>query len=200
MKNKTTKSSSIINYSPEQHLALTRRIRASDDAAFEQLIQVSQRVLYALIWRMLRNHDDTNDIIQDAFIKLYEHRRSIRRNRPVFPYLQKIAINLSINRLQARKRVNVLENEDFDHIVAASTHEAESEQAEALAIAARAVELLPHEQKIVMRLRVQEEMSYQEIADVLKLRVGTVMSRLARARQKIVVFFSEEHKVQKERI
>ena len=177
-----------------QH-TLGSELKNGDEQAFSRLIQACQRQLYALIWRILRNHEDTNDILQDTFLRLYQNVDKLHDDQPVLPYLRKIAINLSINKLKSTRRVLSLE-QAFEVAEECKTDQ-QAEHNELLVFVQAAIKKLPREQQLVLILRVQEGLSYQEIAGALNLRVGTVMSRLSRAREKIYKTVRKRNKLQK---
>lgn len=179
---------------PEQ-IALSSRIKAGDRQAFAHLIAGTQRALYALIWRLLRSHEETNDILQDTYLRLYERRNRVDTSQPIVPYLRRIAVNLALNRLKKVRRQVGLEDMLAD--ARDSCIEARTETAEMLDLAAKAISGLPEKQQLVLLLRVQENMSYQEIADALGIRIGTVMSRLARARERIIDQLEKAHRLPK---
>lgn len=173
-------------------LDLARRLRDGQRAAFSDMLKLYQRPLYAVIWRLLRNHEDTHDVLQETYLRVYQHHSRLDPDKPIFPYVRKIAINLSLNKIKSLKRQVPLEQaatqqNDVDT-------ELQVERRETLALVRRAIEELPREQQLVLTLRIQNGMSYQEIADALELRLGTVMSRLARAREKIAQYVKSQNK------
>lgn len=173
-------------------------LKQGDHEIFAHFIRSNQRQIYALIWRMLRNHEDCNDILQDAFFRFYQNLDKLHNDRPALPYLRRIAINLSINKLKSTKRMLSL-----DHAFEiADNHAADCdvEHNELLEAAQKALKKLPREQQLVFLLRVQDGLSYQEIAYALHVKVGTVMSRLARAREKLFKAVRKHGKPQKDEI
>ncbi len=173
------------NERTEERIAHIRALRNGDNAAFSQLIRETQRTLYAIVWRMLRSQEEAADIVQEAYVKVYEHRDRLDVNQPVFPYLKRIAVNLALNRL--RKLAPQSHTEQvIEHLPAEESAAGEVEYDELVRHVHAAVAGLPEEQRQVLELRLQERLSYQEIADRLNIKIGTVMSRLARAREKMM--------------
>lgn len=178
--------------SDDAQIDLARRLRAGHRAAFSDMLKLYQRPLYAVIWRMLRNHEDTHDVLQETYLRVYQHHGRLDPDKPIFPYVRKIAINLSLNKIKSLKRQVPLEQAGMQqNDVDTELH---VERRETLALVRRAIEELPREQQLVLTLRIQNGMSYQEIADALELRLGTVMSRLARAREKIAQYVKLQNK------
>ena len=192
MNTNTFSENSTTELDVEAQKAFSQKIKAGDREAFTAFIRMSQRPLYGLIWKMLRNHADTDDILQETYLKLFEKRDRLNTDRPIFPYARKIAVNLTLTRLKSRTREVGLE-EHVDIPANETPAQKESDNQETLALARKAIEQLPDDQKLVIQLRLQDELSYKEIANTLNMRIGTVMSRLARAREKIAAYIHKEN-------
>jgi RNA polymerase sigma-70 factor (ECF subfamily) len=178
---------------------LVLRARAGDREAFAEIVRTYQRRIYAVAMRMTRRHEVADDITQDTFVRAYRNLDRFEIGRPLRPWLTRIATNLAINYLNgAAKREQPLYTEDAPggpgrpEEARASRQErldANPERAlesEELALdLERAVSLLPIEQRTVFLLKVVEEMRYEEIAKLLGISEGTVMSRLSRARGRL---------------
>ncbi|HXV60556.1 MAG TPA: sigma-70 family RNA polymerase sigma factor [Vicinamibacteria bacterium] len=180
---------------PENELVV--RARAGDRDAFAEIVRSYQTRVYAVAMRMTRRHDVADDIAQDTFVRAYRHLDRFELGRPLGPWLKKIAVNLSINYLNASaRREETCDAEAFpDGTFEPEPREPDAfeqlrsqEFAEALE---RAVASLPVEQQCVFRLKVVEGMRYEEIATALNLSAGTVMSRLSRARARLKVLLKE---------
>jgi RNA polymerase sigma-70 factor (ECF subfamily) len=163
---------------------------AGDRQAFSNLVVKYQRPLYAVLRRLVRQHEDTDDLLQETFVRAYQHLKDFDLGRPVYPWLHRIAVNLAITFIQRRNRQPNFSalgtDEIFPTVVADGEDPAEqTEHGEFIAALETAIARLPAEQRIVLLLRTREEMSYQELSEVLGIEMGTVMSRLARAREKL---------------
>ncbi|MDZ7361733.1 MAG: sigma-70 family RNA polymerase sigma factor [candidate division KSB1 bacterium] len=163
-------------------------LRGEKDA-FAQLVAKYQKPLYAALRRLVRRHDDTDDLLQEAFVRAYQHLKDFDHSRPFYPWLHRIAVNLAITFIQRRKRQSNFSGLNVDEIfptAPVTDHPDEkAEQSEMLAALEKAIERLPAEQRVVLLLRTREDMSYQELSEHLGIEIGTVMSRLARAREKL---------------
>ncbi len=169
----------------EHRIAHIRALKRGDNAAFSDLIRETQRKLYPIVWRIVRSQDEAADVIQEAYVKLYEHRERLDVNQPVFPYLKRIAVNLALNRV----RKLAPENSSSSLLDEMRSGEVASHAVEYDELVRRvhaAVLELPEEQRRVLELRLQEKLSYQQIAETLGIKPGTVMSRLSRAREKMM--------------
>jgi RNA polymerase sigma-70 factor (ECF subfamily) len=158
--------------------------------AFESLVRRYQHQVYALCRRLTGAHQSADDLAQETFIKAYFALDRFESAWPLYPWLRKIAVNAGLNYIKARSRERPLDDGslgDRNVPVAAKGDDPEErlERAEFQARLDWAVESLPADQKSVFVLRLHESLSYEEIARTLDLPLGTVMSRLNRARQKL---------------
>jgi RNA polymerase sigma-70 factor (ECF subfamily) len=157
--------------------------------AFAQLVAKYQRQLYVALRRIIRNHDDTDDLLQEALVRAYQHLKEFDRGRPFYPWLHRIGVNLAITFIQRRGRQSnfsgLSTEEIFPTAPVSDNPDEKAERSEMMAALEQAIERLPAEQKAVLLLRTREDMSYQELSAHLGIEIGTVMSRLARAREKL---------------
>lgn len=175
---------------------LVVRARGGDQDAFAEIVRGYQRRVYGVALRMTRRHEVADDIAQDTFVRAYRSLDRFELGRPLGPWLVKIAVNLSINYLNApARREQALYSEEMPDgpAGAAVTPDpvreplesnpmrrlASNEFARALA---GALEKLSPEHRAVLTLKVDEGLRYDEIAETLGISRGTVMSRLFRAR------------------
>ncbi|HEY3121615.1 MAG TPA: sigma-70 family RNA polymerase sigma factor [Vicinamibacteria bacterium] len=165
---------------------LVARARAGNFFAFEEIVKRHQRRVYGVAWRILRRHDLADDVTQETFIRAHRFLHDFDLGRPFGPWVCRIAANLAVNRLRSpERREEALD--DRQHAAPASSGDplAGLLEKEAQAVLDRALDELPPEQRAVFVLRVSEELSYREIAEALGLSMGTVMSRLWRARARL---------------
>ena len=169
---------------------LVRKAQQGDMDAFESLVRKYQQRVYALCRRLTGAHQSADDLAQETFIKAYFALARFDAQWPLYPWLRRIALNSGLNYLKARKRERPLlegtlgaRRTPFSAPV--DSPEERLERAEFEARFERAVASLPADQRSVFVLRFHESMSYEEISRTLDLPIGTVMSRLNRARQKL---------------
>jgi len=184
----TTPAEAIATTPAEDRAWIEATLRGEKDA-FAQLVAKYQKPLYVALRRLARNHDDTNDLLQEAFVRAYQHLKEFDRSRPFYPWLHRIAVNLALTFIQRRSRQTnfsgLSTEEIFPTAPETDNPDEKAERGEMLEALERAIERLPAEQKVVLLLRTREEMSYQELSEHLGIEIGTVMSRLARAREKL---------------
>lgn len=172
-------------------LELIRRSKQGDRAAFGQLVRRYQKRIYALCYRFGGSHDIADDLTQEAFIKAFEAIDTFDEQYPFYSWISRIATNNAINFIKRRKRQvgseegeTVLKMQETDAV--GSNPEQALSQKEIDKRYQQAIDNLPEEFRAVFVLRMHEDLRYEEIASRLKLSPGTVMSRLNRARQKLM--------------
>ncbi len=176
-------------------LELVRRSQKGDQEAFSELVMRYQKRVYYLVYGMLGNREDALDVTQEAFIKAFRGLQGFRGGGGFYTWLYRIAYNLSIDfRRKEWKKVNV-EYEDHlnhsdEHAVMPGPSPAfhpgkDAARKELNRVIMDAIQELPEQHRAVILLREVEGLSYDEIAKTLKVRKGTVMSRLHYARQRL---------------
>ena len=175
---------------------LVERARQGDRAAFQQLFEKYHRRAFAIALGVVKRPEDARDVVQEAFIKVHKHVATFQGNSTFYTWLYRIVINLSIDHLR-RKRKNVEWDEGFitkDDAAGDGTlvPKVEDEnpsktivRRELTAQIQAALETLPEIHRAVILLREVEGMSYEEMAQVLDVPKGTIMSRLFHARRKM---------------
>ena len=165
---------------------------ASGDAdAFEQLVLTYQTPIYNLCFRMVGNAEDAADLTQESFLKAWNHLHSFHYEAAFSTWLYRLASNTCLDFLRSMKRhpqisLTVEDNDGEEATLDIPDLSPSPEEAllcaEEKALLAQAMQELEPEQRQILTLRVVYEMSYADIADVLRIREGTVKSRLSRAR------------------
>jgi RNA polymerase sigma-70 factor (ECF subfamily) len=174
---------------------LVERAQRGDKRAFELLVAKYQRKLGRLLSRFVRDAAEVEDVTQEAFIKAYRALPSFRGESAFYTWLYRIGINTAKNYLVALGRraptSTGFDNEeaegfeDAEQLRDASTPESELEGKEIAATVNHAMDALPADLRTAITLREIEGLSYEEIANVMNCPVGTVRSRIFRARDAI---------------
>jgi RNA polymerase sigma-70 factor (ECF subfamily) len=164
-----------------------QRVKNGDCNAFSPLIERYKLPLYRVMYGMVRNRDDAEDLVEEAFIKAYRSIKRFETGRPFYVWLRRIAVNNAINFLRKERRIRTDPLEYVAQKLANGRNDpvAMTEQKLLQERINTAMARLPKEFRIILSLKVEEDMSYSEISEALKIPRGTVMSRLARARQKL---------------
>jgi RNA polymerase sigma-70 factor (ECF subfamily) len=166
---------------------LLSRACGGDAVAFEEVVRRYQRRVYGVALRIVRRHDVADDVTQDTFLRAHQALASFDTSRPFGPWVCRIAANLAINHVRSPESREEGLPEGHDETPSAQQgplggvldREASDQLKEAMA-------LLSAEQRAVFVLRAVEGLSYKEIAEALDISAGTVMSRLFRARERLV--------------
>ena len=173
---------------------LIRRAQRGDADAFEQLLLEHQKNVYNLCYRMAGNPDDAMDLSQETFLRAWRCLDQYQFASAFSTWLYRLCSNICIDFLRRRRRQQTvpLTFEDADGeeqtYAVPDAQPLPEEQVELKltreTLAAAMAQLLP-EHRAVLQLRVVNEMSYEQIADVLDIQIGTVKSRLSRARNQL---------------
>ena len=173
---------------------LIRRAQSGDEGAFEQLLLAHQKSVYNLCLRMAGNPDDALDLSQEAFIRAWRALGQYQFDAAFSTWLFRLTGNICIDFLRKQKRQQHMsltatdEDESGEEFAVPDPAPGPEEQAvhnERRQAVARAMAALPEDYRAVMQLRAVEALSYEQIAEILDIKVGTVKSRLARARAQL---------------
>lgn len=174
---------------------LVARAQRGDKRAFELLVEKYQRKLVRLLSRLIRDPVEVEDVAQEAFIKAYRALPSFRGDSAFYTWLYRIGVNTAKNYLMAMGRraptsteLEAEEAEGYDEgeqLRDINTPESVTLSREIAATVNAAIDALPEELRTAIQLRELEGMSYEEIARVMDCPIGTVRSRIFRAREAI---------------
>jgi RNA polymerase sigma-70 factor (ECF subfamily) len=180
---------------------LVRRAQRGDTAAFDELVRRYQERIYATVYHMTSNHEDANDLAQEAFIKAYRALKSFKGDSSFFTWLYRIAVNKTINFLKQRKgRMHMSLNDlDFNaehdpelvSIVSDNTPRRDVNLAELQEKLNVAMQKLSEDHRLVVTLHDVQGMPHEEISKIMDCNVGTVRSRLFYARQQLQAYLSD---------
>jgi RNA polymerase sigma-70 factor (ECF subfamily) len=172
--------------------ALVQRCAAGDEAAFAELVAEHQRMVIQLAMNLLGDRDEALDLSQDVFIRVFRTIGQFRGQSALRTWIYRIAINQARNRHRFWRRRRRADQVSLDaHVAAHGDFQSGAEsgpdrilaQKELAARLQHALDALPFDQRTVVVLREVDGLSYEEIAFSLGVAVGTVKSRLTRARQ-----------------
>lgn len=160
------------------------RLRAGESKAFEELVVTYQHRVFGVALRMLRNAAEAEEVAQEAFLRAHRALANFRGDAKLSTWLYAIVSRLCLTRLGAAERRMARQGEDTLMRLANSEGDPSDalERGEVEGALHRAIAELPEDRRIVVVLRDLEGLSYEEIAQALDLELGTVRSRLHRAR------------------
>ncbi len=179
---------------PDTDQQLVERVQKGDKRAFDMLVIKYQHKIYSIIGRYVRDQAEVQDVAQEAFIKAYRALDKFRGESAFYTWLYRIAINTAKNHLVSRSRrppasdVEVDEAEFYsgsDLLKDADTPESNLLCAEIQKAVDGAIRELPEDLRSAVTLREMEGLSYEDIAAIMDCPVGTVRSRIFRAREAI---------------
>jgi RNA polymerase sigma-70 factor, ECF subfamily len=186
-----------VNSNRELDRVLVERAQAGDKKAFGLLVEKYHRKLGRLVSRMVRDQAEVEDVVQEAFIKAYRALHNFRGDSAFYTWLYRIGINTAKNYLvslgrkpQVLNDVEIEDAENFEGVTDMRTMETPETMMANKQIAQTVndtIANLPEELRTAITLRELEGMSYEEIADIMQCPIGTVRSRIFRARETIAV-------------
>jgi RNA polymerase sigma-70 factor, ECF subfamily len=173
---------------------LVQRVQAGDKAAFDLLVRKYQHRVLKLVSRFVSDAAEAEDVAQEAFLKAYRALASFRGDSAFYTWLYRIAINTAKNALVSNRRrpvdfdLDLQDPEQYDRharLKEGDTPEGVLLTEEIRSVVERAMEQLPEDLRTAIVLRELEGLSYEEIAEAMDCPVGTVRSRIFRAREAI---------------
>lgn len=173
---------------------LVERVQQGDKKAFDLLVMKYQQRIVNLVSRFVRNQADALDVTQDAFIKAYKALPNFRGDSAFYTWMYRIAVNTAKNHLAVQNRrpqdidqdISEIEQFEGDHALKEyATPERMLLRDEIQDTVVRSIEELPEDLRVAITLREVEGLSYEEIAQAMDCPIGTVRSRIFRAREAI---------------
>ena len=174
---------------------LVKRARRGELAAYDELVKRYQERIYATIYHMTSNHEDANDLAQEAFIKAFQALKSFKGGSTFYTWLYRIAVNKTINFLKQRKNKHHLSLNDLDFntehnpdlvaLISEKTPHRDAGLAELQKKLNESLLKLSEPHRMVVVLHDVQGVSHEEIAEIMDCNIGTVRSRLFYARQQL---------------
>jgi len=190
-----------VTATPEDEVALVGRARKGDLAAYDELVRRYQERIYATLYHMTSNHEDANDLAQDAFIKAFQALKSFKGGSSFYTWLYRIAVNKTINFLKQRKNkaqmslndldFNVENNPDLVALISDKTPRRDASLAELQQKLNEAMQKLSEDHRMVVTLHDVQGLSHDEIGEIMECNIGTVRSRLFYARQQLQGYLAD---------
>jgi RNA polymerase sigma-70 factor (ECF subfamily) len=186
---------------PVEEGELVKRARNGDLGAYDQLVQRYQERIYATLYHMTSNHEDANDLAQEAFIKGFQALKSFKGGSSFYTWVYRIAVNKTINFLKQRKNRSQMSLNDLDFnaehdpdlmaLISDRTPRREAGLSELQEKLNEAMQKLSESHRLVVTLHDVQGLSHEEIAKIMDCNIGTVRSRLFYARQQLQGFLSD---------
>src|SRR6185436_13925217 len=165
------------NSTRSEELALVRRAQAGDTGAYDDLVRQHQERIYATIYHMTANHEDANDLAQEAFIKAYQALKSFKGDSSFFTWIYRIAVNKTINFLKQRKNRSQMSLNDLDFnaehdpdlvaLISDKTPRREANLAELQEKLNAAMQKLSEIHRLVVTLHDVQGLSHEDISKIM---------------------------------
>jgi RNA polymerase sigma-70 factor (ECF subfamily) len=186
---------------PVEEMELVRRARRGDLEAYDDLVRRYQERVYATVYHMTANHEDANDLAQEAFIKAFQALKSFKGGSSFYTWVYRIAVNKTINFLKQRKNKAQMSLDDLDFnaehdpdlvaLISDKTPRREVGLAELQEKLNAAMQKLSESHRLVVTLHDVQGLSHEEIGKIMDCNIGTVRSRLFYARQQMQAYLSD---------
>jgi RNA polymerase sigma-70 factor (ECF subfamily) len=182
-------------------MELVTRAREGDLGAYDDLVRRYQERIYATLYHMTSNHEDANDLAQEAFIKAFHALKSFKGGSSFYTWVYRIAVNKTINFLKQRKNRTQISLDDIDFnaehdpdlvaLISDKTPRRDVNLAELQEKLNVAMQKLSESHRLVVTLHDIQGLSHEEIAKIMGCNIGTVRSRLFYARQQLQALLSD---------
>lgn len=189
----TTRIPAAVNRAEED--AMVRRAQKGDLAAYDELVRRYQQRIYATVYHMTSNHEDANDLAQEAFIKAYQALKTFKGGSSFYTWVYRIAVNKTLNFLKQRKNRTAMSLNDLDFsaendpdlvaLISEKTPRRDAVLSELQQKLNEAMQQLSEPHRMVVTLHDVQGLAHEEIAEIMECNVGTVRSRLFYARQQL---------------
>jgi RNA polymerase sigma factor RpoE len=186
---------------PTDEQDLVKRACKGELSAYDELVRRYQERIYATVYHMTSNHEDANDLAQEAFIKAYQALKTFKGGSSFYTWVYRIAVNKTINFLKQRKNRTQMSLNDVDFqvehdpdlvaLISEKTPRREVNLAELQEKLNEAMQKLSDSHRLVVTLHDVQGLSHEEIAKIMECNIGTVRSRLFYARQQLQAYLSD---------
>ena len=175
----------------DEHILGLMEVPKTYETGFRLLMQKYQEPLYRHIRRMVNDHDDANDVIQNTFIKIFKSIERFEGKSKLYTWLYRIATNEAITFINNRQRrdTDTLDDPNVVHVSNSMKADAYFDSDAVQIKFEKALTTLPDKQRAVFNLRYYDEMPYEEMAEVLSTSVGALKASYHHAVKKIEYFF-----------
>jgi RNA polymerase sigma-70 factor (ECF subfamily) len=177
-------------------LELVELFQKGNEASFNELVRRYQEKVYWIAHRFVNDHDQADDIVQDVFVKVYSALKQFRGESSVYTWLYRITVNIALNALRKQRIRDFIRIDEFFETAGEETEQPDAivEKDEQQKLIEEAIVKLPEKQKAVFLLRYYEELSYEEISQILKTSIGGLKANYFHAAKKIGEYIHRAHR------
>lgn len=170
------------------------RSESSKEQAFRKLVNTYGQRLYWHIRKMVLDHEDADDVLQNTFIKVFKNIDSFKADSKLYTWLYRIATNEAINFLNKKSRRSMVSNEEAQERALQKLEADVYFEGDAIQLALqKAIASLPDKQRLVFNMKYFDDLTYQELSEILDVSVGGLKSSYHLAVQKIKTYLTEHH-------
>jgi len=163
----------------------------TQDIAFRQLVSQYSRPLYSHIRNIVIDHDDTDDVLQNTFIKVFQNLKSFKGESKLFSWVYRIATNEAITFVSSKAKKNNISNEEVQQKALQNLQADEYFEGDAMELKLQqAIMSLPDKQQLVFKMKYYEDLKYEEISEILGTSVGALKASYHHAVKKIEDFIN----------
>lgn len=173
----------------EEQLILDLKNPKTTGKAFDKLVDLYKERLYWHIRKILINHDDTDDVLQNTFVKVFKNIKGFKAESKLFSWIYRIATNEAITFLNKKAKTSNLPIEDYQKHLKTSLQQDELFDGDAIQLLLqKAIAELPNKQQLVFNMKYFDELKYDEISEILGTSVGALKASYHHATKKIEQF------------
>lgn len=165
--------------------------KRSHDKGLRLMMDNFQSRLYWHIRRLIVDHDQAQDVLQETFIKAYHNFHQFKRDSQLYTWLYRIATNEALQQLNKMKRMQKAGEETDFHLQNLVADNAGTDAEQIQILLQKAIQTLPEKQKLVFTMRYYDDMPYEQMSQILDMSVGTLKTNYHYARQKVEDFIRE---------
>ncbi len=173
----------------EQQLIQNLKNPKKQSIAFDELVRIYKERLYWHIRKIVINHDDTDDVLQNTFIKVFKNINGFKEESKLFSWMYRIATNEAITFLNKKAKKSNIPIEEYQKELRTSVQNDELFDGDTIQIILqKAIAELPHKQQLVFNMKYFDDMKYEEMSEILDTSVGALKSSYHHAVKKIEAF------------
>lgn len=177
----------------EKELILRLTSEATKDSAFKELLQLYKERLYWHIRKIVVSHDDTDDILQNTFIKVYKNIHSFKGESKLFSWIYRIATNEAFTHLKRNSKLRSVDNEELqDQTIDNLEADVYFEGSEIQLKLQKAIAILPEKQKLVFNMRYFDDLKYSDMSEILETSEGALKASYHIAVKKIEAYLTND--------
>ena len=177
----------------EEQLVVELQSDSQKEQAFRKLVSTYGQRLYWHIRKMVLDHDDADDVLQNTFIKVYKHIDSFKADSKLYTWLYRIATNEAINFLNKKSRRSMVAAEEVQQRALDKLEADVYFEGDAIQLALqKAIASLPERQRLVFNMKYFDDLTYEELSEILDVSVGGLKSSYHLAVKKIKAFLTQE--------